>query len=119
MYSGENNSVVSADTSLKDAIVEMSKKALGIVCIADGDKLLGVFTDGDLRKTLAKGVDVYTLTVKDVMIKDPFVIDEDALAIEALHLINEKRISALPVVKDGALTGVIRINDITKVGIVG
>ncbi|MEE1318386.1 MAG: KpsF/GutQ family sugar-phosphate isomerase [Ruminococcus sp.] len=118
MKSNEENSVVKFGTSLKDAIVVMSKKALGIVNVVKDNELVGVFTDGDLRRALSKGIDVYTANIEELMISNPIVITSDILAVEALKLMNDKNISALPVVDDGKLVGTIRINDVTGVGII-
>ena len=118
MKSDDKNSVVKVGTSLKDAIVEMSNKALGIVNVVDGDKLVGVFTDGDLRRALANSIDVYNITIDELMIKNPKTTTSDIMAIEALKIMNDKNISALPVVDGGKLVGTIRINDITGMGIV-
>lgn len=118
MKSDDRNSVVSVGTSLKDAIVEMSDKALGIVNVIDGDKLAGVFTDGDLRRALANNIDVYDITIDELMIKNPKTTTSDIMAIEALKYMNDKNISALPVVDNDKLVGTIRINDITAMGIV-
>lgn len=118
MKTGESNSVVPVGTSLKDAIVVMSQKALGIINVVDGDKLAGVFTDGDLRRALANNIDVYHILIDELMIRTPVVISSDIMAVEALKLMNDKGISALPVVDDGKLVGTIRINDITGIGIV-
>lgn len=118
MKTGENNSVVTVGTSLKDAIVEMSNKALGIVNVVDGEKLVGVFTDGDLRRALANNIDVYSIIIDELMIKNPKTTTSDIMAIEALKIMNDKNISALPVVDDEKLVGTIRINDITGMGIV-
>lgn len=118
MKSDDKNSVVKVGTSLKDAIVEMSNKALGIVNVVDGDKLVGVFTDGDLRRALANSIDVYNITIDELMINNPKTTTSDIMAIEALKIMNDKNISALPVVDSGKLVGTIRINDITGMGIV-
>lgn len=118
MKSNEENSVVPLGTSLKDSIVEMSKKALGIVNVVDGNKLCGVFTDGDLRRALSKGIDVYNVQIDEYMVTNPIVISPDALAVEALKIMSDKNISALPVMENGKLAGTIRINDITGVGII-
>ncbi len=118
MKSGEDNPVVCSNTQLKDAIVVMSKKALGIVNIVKDDKLVGVFTDGDLRRTLSKQIDVYNIIIDDLMIKNPIVVSPDILAVEALKIMNNKNISALPVLDNNKLVGTIRINDITGMGIV-
>ena len=118
MKTGDDNSVVKVGTGLKDAIVVMSEKALGIVCVVEDDKLAGVFTDGDLRRALAKNIDVYNIDIDELMIKTPKIISPNIMAIEALKMMNEKNISALPVVDNGKLVGTIRINDITGMGIV-
>ena len=118
MKFGGKNSVVKVGTSLKDAIVEMSNKALGIVNVVDCDKLVGVFTDGDLRRALANSIDVYNITIDELMISNPKTTTSDIMAIEALKIMNDKNISALPVVDGGKLVGTIRINDITGMGIV-
>ena len=118
MKSDDKNSVVKVGTSLKDAIVEMSNKALGIVNVVDGDKLVGVFTDGDLRRALANSIDVYNITIDELMISNPKTTTSYIMAIEALKIMNDNNISALPVVEGGKLVGTIRINDITGMGIV-
>ena len=118
MKSDDKNSVVKVGTSLKDAIVEMSNKALGIVNVVDGDKLVGVFTDGDLRRALANSIDVYNITIDELMISNPKTTTSYIMAIEALKIMNDNNISALPVVDGGKLVGTIRINDITGMGIV-
>ena len=119
MHTGESNPVVGCDAMLRDAIIVMSKKALGIVNISERGKLNGVFTDGDLRRALSnENIDVYKADIKSLMSVNPIKVPSDMLAIEALKLMNDKNISALPVVDDGKLVGTVRINDITNIGIV-
>ncbi|MDR0913968.1 MAG: KpsF/GutQ family sugar-phosphate isomerase [Oscillospiraceae bacterium] len=118
MKTGAENAVVKSKTSFKDAIVEMSSKALGIINIAEQDELLGIFTDGDLRRALSKGIDVYNVKIDELMVKNPITVTSKLLAVEALKLMNSKHISVLPVVDDGKLAGTIRINDITAIGII-
>lgn len=118
MKTGDDNAVVSKGTSLKDAIVIMSEKALGIVNISEGNALKGVFTDGDLRRALSKGMNVYESSIDELMTKTPYIIESDVLAIEALKYMNDHNISALPVIDKGILVGTIRINDITSAGII-
>lgn len=118
MKMNKENSVVQLGTSLKDSIVEMSKKALGIVNVVNDDKLVGIFTDGDLRRALANNIDVYNITIDELMIKNPKTVTSNIMAVEALKMMNDKNISALPVVDNGNLVGTIRINDITGVGII-
>lgn len=119
MHSGEKNAVVKVGTKLKDAIIEMSTKALGIINIVNqNDELMGVFTDGDLRRTFTREVNVYNLLVDDVMVKIPIYIDSDMLAVDALKMMKDKDISALPVISDNKLVGTVRVNDILGVGII-
>lgn len=119
MHTAENNPVVSSGTSLKDAILIMSKKALGIVNITDGNVLKGIFTDGDLRRALSnEKINVYTANINDLMTISPKTVTSNTLAVEALKIMNDKNISALPVVDNDILVGTIRINDITGVGII-
>ncbi|MEH7380048.1 KpsF/GutQ family sugar-phosphate isomerase [Bacillus sp. JJ1533] len=119
MHTGDRNAVVSEGTKLKDAIIEMSTKALGIINVVNqNSELIGIFTDGDLRRTLAREVNVYDLTVEDVMVKTSISINGDFLAVDALKLMKDQNISALPIVQENKLAGTIRVNDILGVGIV-
>ena len=79
---------------------------------------MGVFTDGDLRRALSKEIDVYNIVIDELMIRTPITVSSKLLAVEALKLMNDRNISALPVVDGGKLVGTIRINDITGMGIV-
>ncbi|MEH7129311.1 KpsF/GutQ family sugar-phosphate isomerase [Neobacillus drentensis] len=118
MHKGNKNAVVKAGTKLNDAIIEMSTKAIGIINIVnENNDLIGVFTDGDLRRMLTGKVNVYDWSVDDVMVKTPIYIDPDMLAVEALKMMKDKNISALPIIRDKELVGTVRVNDIIGVGI--
>ncbi len=120
MASEEKNAVIDEKSSLKEAIVELSKKGLGVVNIVSNDgKLLGIITDGDLRRQLEKGADIYNLQAIDIMVKNPITIDKAELAIRALTLMKEKNVSCLPVMENGYLSGTIRLQGILGAGIVG
>ncbi len=119
MHSDEADARVTSGSTMKDTIIEMSGKALGIVNVVEGTQLMGVFTDGDLRKYLARSLDVYGDRIDDYMTENPVVVKDTDLAVDALTLMNQRGISALPVMRDGVLAGTIRINDITLAGIVG
>ena len=94
MANGTNNAKVHVNVTLKDAIVELSKKGLGVVSIVDDkDTLLGVITDGDLRRQLEKEADIYSLKVENVMTKTPITIQTGKLAVEALNILKRKNIS--------------------------
>ena len=114
------NGVVKISTSIEDAIVEMSTKQLGMVCIVDDEQnLCGLITDGDLRRALHDKIDIYSLETKDIMTKTPHHISEDAMAVEALQMMKEKKISCLPVLsEDGKLVGSITLPMLINAGLV-
>lgn len=120
MAKGDNNAKVHINVPLKDAIIELSKKGLGAVAVVDDEgKVLGIITDGDLRRQLEKGADVYSLRVEDVMSKKPLSVSKDMLAVEALRILKEKNISCLLVSENNRAIGLIRLQDIIGIGIVG
>ncbi|MCR5092910.1 MAG: KpsF/GutQ family sugar-phosphate isomerase [Lachnospiraceae bacterium] len=119
MATGEKNSLIRDNGSIKDAIVELSKKGLGIVSIINEEKeLQGIITDGDLRRLLENEVNVYSLNVEETMTKNPITISSDKLAVEAMNIMKKRNVSCLPIVDDGILVGTIRLQDIIGVGIV-
>ena len=120
MAKGERNAIVHVSVPLKDAIIELSKRGLGTVSIVnDQQKLLGIITDGDLRRQLEKGADIYNMKVEEVMSHNPVTIEKEKLAVEALHIMKEKNISCLIAIDDNRAIGTIRLQDIIGVGIVG
>lgn len=120
MAKEEKNAKVHISVPLKDAIIELSKKGLGAVSVVeDEDKLAGIITDGDLRRQLEKGADIYNMKVEDIMSKKPLTFSKDKLAIEALRTMKDKNISCLVVCEEGKAVGTIRLQDIIGVGIVG
>lgn len=120
MATGERNAVVHVNVPLKDAIIELSKKGLGAVTVIDEDgHILGIITDGDLRRQLEKGVDVYSLKVEEIMSKNPHVVKPDTLAVDALRIMKGKNVSSLLVKEDEIAVGTIRLQDIIGVGIIG
>ncbi|MCD8376683.1 MAG: KpsF/GutQ family sugar-phosphate isomerase [Oscillospiraceae bacterium] len=120
MAQGGEDARISADAPLKDAIVEMSKKGLGVVsAIGETGVLEGIITDGDLRRQLERGVDIYSLHVGDIMTRSPVTIPAGKLAVEALRMMKEKNISCMPVLDGNRPVGTIKIHDIVGVGIVG
>lgn len=120
MFKEKENASVNIETNLKSAIIELSKKGLGIVSVVDEDsELQGVITDGDLRRQLEMGADVYALKVTDVMNKNPVVINSNQMVVDALKMLKEKNISCLPVLENNKLVGTIRLQTILSIGIVG
>ena len=120
MHKGEENAVVAEGVGLHSAIVEMSSKGLSMVTVVDADgKLKGIITDGDLRRMLEKGVDVYNETIDAVMTQNPKWIDSREMAVNALQLMSDKRITGMPVLDEqGRVVGSVLMQDIYKAGIV-
>ncbi len=110
---------VKLDTSAKNVIVEISEKMLGVTAVVDeNNKIVGIITDGDLRRMLTKSEDFIHLSAQDIMGSHPKRIDEDAMAIDAMELMEENGISQLLVEKNGEYAGVIHIHDLIKEGII-
>ncbi len=120
MYEGSTNAVVREDSSLKQAIVEMSAKGLSMVTVADSKGLLkGIITDGDLRRMLEREVNVYDESVVNVMTPNPKWVNCHEMAVNALQRMNDLRITGMPVTDDeGKVVGAILMQDIIKAGIV-
>jgi len=119
MHTGAEIPHVGPETSLTDGMLEMSGKGLGMTGICDGNgKLLGVFTDGDLRRTLDHGVDVRSATMQQVMTAGARTVAPDMLAAEAVHIIEKHKINALLVVDEaGTLVGALNIHDLFRAGV--
>jgi len=121
MHGGEQVPKVAADASLSDALVEMSRKRLGMTAVVDGeDRLLGVFTDGDLRRALDDAmVDLRTTPVLGAMGRQPKTIGADRLAVEAAKLMEEFKINAVIVVDaDQRVVGALNIHDLLRARVV-
>ena len=120
MHTGAENAVVPEGSSLRGAIVEMSTKGLSMVTIVDAEqKLKGIITDGDLRRMLEKGVDVYNETIDNVMTRNPKWIDSREMAVNALQFMSDRRITGMPVLDETrTVVGSVLMQDIFKAGIV-
>ncbi|MGM9586201.1 MAG: SIS domain-containing protein [Candidatus Limivicinus sp.] len=121
MHTGNENAVILEGSTLRSAIVEMSSKGLSMVTIVDREqKLKGIITDGDLRRMLERGVDVYNEIVDNVMTKSPKWIDQRDMAVNALQKMSDLRITGMPVLDDSlCVVGSVLMQDIYKAGIVG
>ncbi len=119
MHTGEQMPRNAPDDLLRDALLEMSRKGLGTTVVVDGeDHVLGVFTDGDLRRALDRQVNVHTAQVAEVMTPRGKTIAPGTLAAEALRMMQEYRINALPVVNSaGKLAGVLNMHDLLRAGV--
>lgn len=109
---------VGLDATLKEVIVEITEKMLGVTAVVDKDAIIGIITDGDLRRMLSKSNDITTLTAKDIMSKNPRRISEDAMAVDAKKLMEEFEISQLLVEHNGKYAGVVHLHDLIKEGII-
>ena len=120
MRQGEALPTVRSGARLGDAILEISRKRMGMVAVVDGQGLaLGVFTDGDLRRLLERGGDIRALAVDEVMTRQPARIGPRALAAEAVRLMESRRITQLLVLEDdGRLVGALQIHDLLAAKIV-
>ena len=123
MHKGDENPLVSADTTVQEALFVITDKGLGAVSVVDeSGKMLGVLTDGDIRRGLSKGVDFLQRSVDDLMTKAPKYITADKLAAQALHLMESnqpKPITVLPVVdEDMVVVGLLHMTDLVRQGVV-
>lgn len=119
MKTGNQNAIVFNDVNLKDVIVELSKKKLGMVNVFNraGD-YLGIITGGDLYRALESECDIYTYEVDSLVTRLPITIAPDRLAIEALNIMKENNIISIPVLENGGLIGTIIMQDLLSAGLV-
>lgn len=110
--------VVSPDSTIKNAIVEISEKRLGVTAVVENEKVIGIITDGDIRRMLNKTENISGLTAKDIMTVNPKTIKSTALVSEALNILEDFSITQLVVVDNGDYKGVLHLHDILKEGIV-
>ncbi|MBR5858276.1 MAG: KpsF/GutQ family sugar-phosphate isomerase, partial [Phascolarctobacterium sp.] len=123
MHKGEENPLVSAETTVQEALFVITDKGLGAVSVVDEEgKMLGVLTDGDIRRGLSKGVDFLQRSVADLMTKAPKYITADKLAAQALHLMESnqpKPITVLPVLDENKVViGLLHMTDLVRQGVV-
>ena len=119
MQSGDAVPAVTPEVALTDGLMEMTEKGLGMTAIVDGDnRIAGIFTDGDLRRTLDTGVDVRSTRMDEVMHTNCKTISADVLAIEAVVLMEENKITSLLVADaEGRLVGALNVHDLFRAGI--
>lgn len=109
---------VSSSTNIKGVIVEITEKMLGVTAVVENHKIIGIITDGDLRRMLSKADDFSKLTAKDIMSSNPKRIEADAMAVDAKNIMENNGISQLLVEEDGNYAGVIHLHDLIKEGII-
>ncbi|QRM87758.1 KpsF/GutQ family sugar-phosphate isomerase [Lacinutrix sp. WUR7] len=108
---------VSPDTSIKQVIVEITEKMLGVTAVVEDEKIIGIITDGDLRRMLSKVDDFSKLTAKDIMSENPKRIDANAMAVEAKDVMETYGISQILVEDNGKFAGVVHVHDLIREGI--
>ncbi len=116
MHAGGDLPIVRPDTAMRDVIYEMSRKGLGMTCVVDGaGRLAGIITDGDLRRHMGTMPDVVERLAADVMTRQPRTIGASMLAVQALSLMEERKITSLPVIEpDRTLLGVVHLHDLWR-----
>jgi arabinose-5-phosphate isomerase len=119
MRSGEDVPMVRPDTTLAEGLMEVTSKGLGMTAIVDAERhVLGVFTDGDLRRALDNAVDLHTTRMQQVMSRLPKTVRPGTLAAEAVHLMETHRITSLIVVDDAlAIVGALNVHDLLRAGV--
>jgi arabinose-5-phosphate isomerase len=119
MHTGVDVPVVASGSSLSDALLMMTAKGLGMTAVAERGHVVGIFTDGDLRRALDRRLDPHTTRIDDVMTQAPKTVPPEVLASEAVHLMETHRITALLVVDErGHLAGALNVHDLMRAGVV-
>ena len=116
----DESPIITDDFLIKDALIVMSEFGLGFVIIKDKDNYpIGVYTDGDLRRSINDAVNISSTTVKNVMQTNSITTFEDSLAVDAVKIMEDKKVSAFPVInKDGNIVGAINMRQILRSGVI-
>ncbi|PID34396.1 MAG: D-arabinose 5-phosphate isomerase [Thiotrichales bacterium] len=119
MHTGPEIPKVLPDADMRDTILEITRQGFGMTAVVDeNDCLLGIFTDGDLRRSFENNTDLLGIQVEALMTRDSMTIPPDALAVSALNRMQDKAITALPVVQEDKIVGIIHMHDLLRAGIV-
>ena len=114
MHSGKDIPKVGINTLLSDALIEITDKSLGITLVKNRSKVVGIFTDGDLRRCLNQKIDINSTLIKDVMTKKFITIEDKALAIDAAEIMESNKVFTLAVMKKDKNVGVISMHDLIQ-----
>ena len=118
MHVSEALPLVTPSTVVRDALLEISQKGLGMTAVVDDhQQLVGIFTDGDLRRILDKRIDIHTALIGEVMTVNPTVAAPNMLAAEGLNLMQDKSINGLILCDDGKVVGALNMHDLLKAGV--
>lgn len=118
MLDGTHKPEVSPDSSIKKAIVEISEKRLGVTAVVENDKVIGIITDGDIRRMLNDRDNIAGVVARDIMTHNPKTIKSADMAVDALNTMENHSITQLVVVDNGEYKGILHLHDILKEGIV-
>ncbi|MDX1543423.1 MAG: KpsF/GutQ family sugar-phosphate isomerase [Christiangramia sp.] len=108
---------VAPDTNVANVIIEISEKMLGVTAVLENEKIVGIITDGDIRRMLKDHSEIKGLKARDIMSKNPKTIDHNELAVEALEVIEKNKITQLLAVENGKYTGVVHLHNLIREGI--
>jgi len=116
MHSGEQAPVVRTGEAMREVIYEISRKKLGMSCVVDAEgRLVGIITDGDLRRHMADATNLLSQCAEDVMTRDPITITRDTLAVEVLNTLERRKITSVVVVDDDRqVLGVVHLHDLWR-----
>ncbi|WP_413111143.1 KpsF/GutQ family sugar-phosphate isomerase [Thaumasiovibrio sp. DFM-14] len=118
MHKDEDLPIVPCTVTVREALLEISRKRLGMTAIVDENQTLcGIFTDGDLRRLLDQRIDIHTTEIGEVMTTNPFTCDVNLLAAAGLNVMEEKKINGLLVTENGKLAGALNMHDLLKAGV--
>ena len=118
LINSDNKPIVTSDDLVNSVILEISNKRLGATAVIDNDELKGIITDGDLRRMIEKEEDFSTLRARDIMTKDPIIMNTEDLAYNGLRLKEQNNISQLIILDNDSYVGIVHIHDIIKLGVV-
>jgi arabinose-5-phosphate isomerase len=115
-----NNEVpkVEKHAPVKDVIIEISKKRLGTTAVVENDMIIGIITDGDIRRMLEKSADINSLEARDIMSASPISVNADTMAVNALDIMQKNNITQILVTENGKYSGVVHFHDLLKEGII-
>lgn len=117
MKKGEDIPLCDKESPIKNVILTMTEKSLGAVCVMNGDLMVGIITEGDIRRALTKEGEFFTFKAKDIMTRNFTKTDSKSMAIDALELMENRpsQIAVLPVIDDNKLVGIVRVHDLLNV----
>lgn len=115
MQTGDTVPLVTPTTSMQEVVHEISRKGLGMTCVVEGDRLAGIITDGDLRRHMIASVNLLSRTAAEVMTQNPVTIDRGIFAAEALHILEQRKITSIIVVdRNKRVEGVVHLHDLWR-----